>query len=138
MKRLFTLSIALLMSALQFTFAPETLEAVDGNPQFPGGQAALVEYLCQNLRYPYDAQRDSIQGRVFVSFVVDKDGSVVCVNVAQSVHPSIDKEAVRVVEGMPKWKPGMNKGKNVRVKFTLPITFRLPEPPSSPQLKLSV
>ena len=94
-------------------------------PSFPGGQAALFEFLSKNIRYPVVAEENGIQGRVIVTFVVERDGSITDVRVAKSVDPSLDKEAVRVTKSMPHWNPGMQNGGPVRVKFTLPVTFRL-------------
>ena len=84
-----------------------------------------MEYLQKNLKYPSIAQENGIQGRVLVQFVVNKDGSIVDPKVLRAVDPSLDKEAMRVVQSMPKWTPGRQRGKNVRVRFTLPVTFRL-------------
>ena len=103
----------------------EIFEVVEQNPTFPGGDKALMAYLTKNLKYPASAQENNIQGRVMVSFVVNKDGSVVDPKVIRSVDPSLDKEAIRVVSQMPKWVPGKQRGKTVRVKYTLPVTFRL-------------
>lgn len=100
-------------------------EVVEVNPSFPGGDEALMEYLKKNLKYPSIAQDNGIQGRVIVQFVVNKDGSIVEPQVIRSVDPSLDKEAIRVVSAMPKWTPGRQRGKPVRVRFTLPVTFRL-------------
>ena len=98
---------------------------VENKPEFPGGDAAMMKYLSENIKYPVIAQENGIQGRVICQFVVNKDGSIVDINVVRSVDPSLDKEAIRVIKSMPKWKPGMQRGKAVRVKFTLPVVFRL-------------
>lgn len=103
----------------------EIFEVVEQNPSFPGGDKALMAYLTKNLKYPASAQENNIQGRVLVQFVVNKDGSIVDPKVLRSVDPALDKEAMRVVSSMPKWTPGKQRGKNVRVRFTLPVTFRL-------------
>ena len=100
-------------------------EVVEQMPSFPGGQAALFEFLSKNIRYPVEAEENGIQGRVIVTFVVERDGSITDVRVVKSVDPSLDKEAVRVTKSMPHWNPGMQNGGPVRVKFTLPVTFRL-------------
>lgn len=100
-------------------------EVVEQMPSFPGGQAALFEFLSKNIRYPVVAEENGIQGRVIVTFVVERDGSITDVRVAKSVDPSLDKEAVRVVSSMPAWIPGKQNGSAVRVKYTLPVTFRL-------------
>lgn len=94
-------------------------------PEYPGGVKAMMEYLNKNIRYPKQCQKMGIKGRVIVQFVINTDGSISDVEVKQKVHPMLDKEAVRVVQEMPKWQPGMQKGKNVRVRFTLPVNFNL-------------
>lgn len=103
----------------------EIFVVVEEMPEFPGGQAALMKFLSDNIRYPVIAQENGIQGRVICSFVVERDGSITDVQVVRGVDPSLDKEAVRVIQSMPKWKPGKQRGKPVRVRFTLPIVFRL-------------
>ena len=103
----------------------EVFEIVEQNPMFPGGNEALMKWLNKNLKYPASAQENNIQGRVMVQFVVNKDGSIVDPKVIKSVDPALDKEALRVVSVMPKWQPGKQRGKTVRVRFTLPVTFRL-------------
>lgn len=95
-------------------------------PEFAGGMSGLGQFLSQNLRYPVEAQRAGVQGRVFVSFVVCKDGSLCDYEVLKSVHPSVDEEAVRVVKAMSgRWKPGIQRGEKVRVKYNLPINFTM-------------
>lgn len=103
----------------------KVFEVVEVMPSFPGGPAALQQYLKSNMRYPVVAQENGVQGRVVVSFVVERDGSITDVNVAKSVDPSLDKEATRVVKSMPKWIPGKQNGSAVRVKYNVPVTFRL-------------
>lgn len=98
---------------------------VEDMPEFPGGTAALLEYLKKNIKYPAICRENNIQGRVLVSFIVNKDGSIVDAEVVKNVNPSLDKEALRVISGMPKWKPGSQRGKPVRVKYTVPVNFRL-------------
>lgn len=98
---------------------------VEDMPEFPGGTAALLEYLRKNIKYPPICRENNIQGRVIVSFVVNKDGAIVDPEVVKSVNPSLDKEAVRVISNMPPWKPGKQRGKAVRVKYTVPVNFRL-------------
>lgn len=100
-------------------------QVVEQQPSFPGGREELFKYLAYNVKYPIDAAENKIEGRVLVAFVVEHDGSISNVNVANSVYPSLDKESIRVVSGMPKWIPGKANGKTVRVKYTIPITFRL-------------
>ncbi len=100
-------------------------QIVEDMPEFPGGQEALLKYLSSHIKYPSICRENNIQGRVVLQFIVNKDGSIVDVEVIKPVHPQLDKEAVRVVEGMPKWKPGSQRGKPVRVKYTLPVNFRL-------------
>ncbi len=98
---------------------------VEKMPQFPGGDAALLKFIGNSIKYPVIAQENGIQGRVVVSFVVNRDGSVVDAEVIRSIDPSLDREALRVVGTMPKWSPGEQRGKPVRVKYTVPIQFRL-------------
>ncbi len=101
-------------------------QIVETMPEFPGGQAELFKYLSENIKYPVIAQENGIQGRVICQFTVNKDGSIVDIEVVRSAgDASLDKEAVRVIESMPKWKPGKQRGKAVRVKFTVPVNFRL-------------
>ena len=99
---------------------------VESMPEFPGGQQALFKYLSENVKYPVIAQENGIQGRVICQFVVNKDGSIVYVEVVRSGgDASLDKEAIRVIKTMPKWKPGKQRGKPVRVKYTVPVNFKL-------------
>ncbi len=103
----------------------EIFQVVENMPEFPGGMAELMKYLQKNIKYPTISQENGVQGRVIVQFVVNRDGSIVDPVVLKSVDPYLDKEALRVVKAMPKWKPGEQRGKPVRVKFTLPVQFRL-------------
>ncbi len=105
--------------------ASKVFDVVEEMPSFPGGQAALMQYLGSNIKYPVVAQENGVQGRVIVGFVVEPDGSISGVNVMRSVDPSLDKEAMRVVKSMPRWKPGKQNGSAVRVKYTVPVVFRL-------------
>ncbi len=98
---------------------------VEEMPEFPGGELALRKYIAQAIKYPTIAQENGIQGKVFVNFVVDRDGSVSNAKIARGVDPSLDKEALRVVNALPKWKPGKQRGKAVRVSYTVPISFQL-------------
>ena len=99
-------------------------EVVDQMPSFPGGTAALMQWLSNHIKYPKEAEDEEVQGRVICTFVVEKDGSISNVRVVRSVAPSLDKEAVRVLKAMPKWIPGKHKGESVRVKYLTPVTFR--------------
>ena len=103
----------------------KVFEVVEQMPSFPGGDKALLEYLSNNIKYPVVAQENGVQGRVVVSFVVEKDGSITDVNVVRSVDPSLDKEAARVVKSMPRWIPGKQNGSAVRVKYNVPVSFKL-------------
>ena len=103
----------------------DIFEVVEQNPSFPGGEAELMKWLHKNLKYPPVAQENGIQGKVYIQFVVNKDGSIVDPKIIRSADASLDKEAMRVVQAMPKWTPGRQRGKAVRVRFTLPVTFRL-------------
>lgn len=98
---------------------------VESMPAFPGGDAALFKYLNDNIKYPVIAQESGIQGRVVCQFVVNRDGSIVDIEVVRSIDKSLDAEAVRVISKMPRWTPGKQRGKTVRVKYTLPVNFRL-------------
>ena len=101
-------------------------EVVEQMPEYPnGGMAGLMQFLSKNIKYPTIAQENGTQGRVTVQFVVNKDGSIVDAKVLRGVDPYLDKEALRVIGTMPKWKPGMQRGKPVRVKYTVPVMFRL-------------
>ena len=98
---------------------------VEQMPMFPGGDAALMGYLRDNIHYPTVAAENGVQGRVVVGFVVERDGSITDVNIIRSVDPSLDREAMRVVKSMPRWTPGKQNGSAVRVKYQVPVTFRL-------------
>lgn len=98
---------------------------VEEMPEFPGGELALRKYIASAIKYPTVAQENGIQGTVFISFVVDRDGGVSNVKIVRGVDPSVDKEAMRVVSTLPKWKPGKQRGKPVRVSYSVPIHFRL-------------
>ena len=103
----------------------KVFDVVEQMPSYPGGMGALMQYLSSNIKYPAIAEENGIQGRVICTFVVERDGSITDVRIAKSVDPSLDKEAMRVVSKMPKWIPGKQNGSAVRVKYTLPVTFRL-------------
>ena len=103
----------------------KVFDVVEQQPQFPGGMGALNQWLGSNIKYPAMAAENGIEGRVIVQFVVNKDGTIVDPVVVRSVDPYLDKEALRVIKAMPKWKPGKQRGKAVRVKYTVPVTFRL-------------
>lgn len=100
-------------------------DVVEQMPEYPGGIAALLEYLMKNVKYPADAEKQKIEGRVIATFIVETDGSISNIEVAKPVFPSLDAEAVRVLSGMPKWTPGRQNGKEVRVKYAVPISFNL-------------
>lgn len=103
----------------------EIFVVVEEQPEFPGGNTAMMKFLGDNIKYPVIAQENGIQGRVITNFVVERDGSITDVQVVRGVDPSLDKEAIRVIQSMPKWKPGKQRGSAVRVRFTLPVVFRL-------------
>ncbi len=103
----------------------KVFDVVEEMPHFPGGAAALQAFLSSNTKYPVVAQENGVQGRVIVSFVVERDGSITDVKVVRSVDPSLDREASRVVKSMPRWSPGKQNGSTVRVKYTVPVVFRL-------------
>ncbi len=103
----------------------EIFTIVEEPCEFPGGQAALMKYLSKNIEYPEIAAENGIQGRVILSFVIERNGKPSQVKVMRGVDPALDKEAIRVVQNMPAWKPGKQQGKAVRQRFTLPVQFRL-------------
>ena len=103
----------------------EAFDVVEQMPQFPGGPSALMQFLSQNVKYPAEAHKAGVEGRVIATFIVEKDGSITNARIARSVHPSLDAEALRVIGSMPNWMPGMQNGEPVRVKYTVPITFKL-------------
>ena len=103
----------------------QVFDVVEQMPEYPGGIQALFEYLQQNVKYPEDAKNQKVEGRVIATFVVETDGTINNVEVVKPAFPSLDAEAVRVLSAMPKWTPGMQSGKVVRVKYTVPINFNL-------------
>ena len=103
----------------------KVFDVVEQMPSFPGGQAALMSWLSSNIKYPVVAEENGVQGRVVCTFVVERDGSITDVKVVRGVDPSLDKEAVRVLKAMPHWIPGKQNGSAVRVKYTVPVTFKL-------------
>ena len=107
------------------TAKEEVFMVAEQMPEFPGGMKELLKFLQNNLKYPENAMKNNVQGRVIVQFVVEKDGTLTEFKVARSVDPDLDAEALRVLQIMPKWKPGMQRGKIVRVKFTVPVSFKL-------------
>ena len=112
-------------NAMKVEKTEDAFDVVEQMPQFPGGPAALMEYLSKNVRYPEEAHKKGTEGRVIATFVVEKDGSISDVTIRRSVSPELDDEALRVVNSMPKWTPGKQRGEAVRVKYTIPITFKL-------------
>ena len=122
------------MLALIFSFATTETQAqkktkvydiVEVMPQYPGGMQELMQYLAKNIKYPLKAEKKGIEGKVMINFIVEKDGSISNVKVVRNIHPLLDKEAERVIKAMPKWSPGKQEGKPVRVKFNIPVAFRL-------------
>ena len=103
----------------------KVFEAVEQMPMFPGGNGALMKWLHDNVHYPVVAQENGVFGRVVVSFIVERDGSITDVKVVKSIDPSLDKEAMRAARSMPNWVPGKQNGTTVRVKYNLPVAFRL-------------
>ena len=104
---------------------PLNFRVVEQLPEFPGGMVAFMKWLTHNLRYPQSAQQQKIQGKVVVSFIVNKDGSLTDAKVVQSVNPMLDREAMRVVKMMPKWKPGVNNNEPCRTMIAIPVVFKL-------------
>jgi TonB family protein len=113
------------VSTITIATTDEIFVVVEKQPQFPGGDAAMMQWLNENIRYPVIAQENGIQGRVITSFVIEKDGSISDVQIVRGIDPSLDAEAIRVISSMPKWQPGTQRGQAVRVRFTLPLVFRL-------------
>ena len=103
----------------------KVFETVERMPEFPGGPSALFDFISTNVKYPEDAVRQRIEGRVISRFVIDTLGRVRNVEVVKSVCPSVDAEAVRVIKMLPEWKPGRHKGRKVNVRYTIPVMFRL-------------
>ena len=131
--KLFGLFIALLV-CLPSLAQQKPVEKVDSDgvylmpdqmPEFPGGMQAMMKFLTTNIKYPVEAQKKGVSGRVIVQFVIMEDGTLDQAKVVRGIDPLLDEEALRVVKLMPKWKPGMQRDKTVRVKFTIPITFRI-------------
>ena len=110
----------------------EVSEFLEDMPEFPGGEKAMMQWIAQNIQYPKEAAKANIEGSVIVSFLVEKDGSISNVEVIKSVHELLDKEALRVVNAMPKWKPGMEKGQPVRARFHIPVIFKICKPVKAP------
>lgn len=133
MKKLILMSmmaaVCLMTASAQKTVVSQSnqnvYDVVEQMPEYPGGMEAMIEFLSTNVKYPEDAIKQNIGGRVMVMFVIEPDGSVTNVRVAKKVFPSLDAEAVRVVKTMPKWKPGKEKGRAVRVNFTIPVIFSI-------------
>ena len=103
----------------------QIFQVVEEMPEFPGGMGECMKFLGKNIKYPTISQENGVQGRVIVQFVVNSDGTIVDPVVVRGVDPYLDKEALRVIKTMPKWKPGKQRGKAVRVKFTVPVMFKL-------------
>ena len=103
----------------------EVFKVVEVDPEFPGGEEALYKYLAENIKYPVMAKNNKVEGRVYITFVIEKDGTVSDAKVLRSVNEELDAEALRVINAMPKWKPGMQQGVPVRVQYNIPITFKL-------------
>jgi TonB family protein len=128
MKKLFTLAILALSFNCFAQLKPDdspTFTVVEEMPSYPGGDDARIKFLVENIVYPKEAKEKKIMGTVYVSFIIDKTGSVTDVNVLRGIGGGCDEEAVRVVNLMPKWVPGKKAGKNVRVQFYMPIKFTL-------------
>lgn len=143
-KKLF-MFIALLLSSSLTVMAQngekgdrKVYDLVDQMPTYPGGQSALFQWLSHNIKYPVAAERHGIQGRVVVQYIVMPDGILDSIKVMNSVDPSLDKEAVRVVKAMPKWNPGLKDGKPVMVRYILPVSFSLSNEKQKPNEKPNV
>ena len=114
-----------IVSIIADTTDIKIFDLVEQMPAYPGGQSALFEFLSKNIKYPVQAEAKGIQGRVIATFVVEQDGSISNVAIAKSVDPLLDKESTRLINNMPKWIPGKQNGSAVRVKYTVPVTFKL-------------
>ena len=133
MKKLFLMSVmalfCLMTANAQKTEVPQTNQKVETiveqMPEYPGGKPALISYIQNNIKYPQDAAKQGVHGRVVLKFVVETDGSISDIEVIKSVFPSLDAEGLRLVKSMPKWTPGKQDGKPVRVRYILPISFNL-------------
>lgn len=135
MKKLLFVMVTLILGInMAYGQEKKVFDVVEQMPHFPGGDAALMQFLRENIKYPETAEKNGIQGRVICTFVVENDGSVSDVQILRSVDDALDKEAVRVIQAMPKWVPGRQNGEPVFVKFTLPITFKLDTPKSQPHM----
>ena len=97
----------------------------DVQPKYPGGMMECMKFLAKNIKYPEEAVKNKVEGRVIIQMVVKKDGSIANAKVVRSIDPLLDKEALRVINLMPKWKPGKNQGEAVRVRYTMPVMFKL-------------
>ena len=120
---------------LKHTSTTKVYDVVEEMPQFPGGVGKMMEYLAVNLHYPKEAEAKGLQGRVIANFVIEPDGSITNAKVVKPLDPALDAEALRLVNGMPKWTPGKQDGVSMRVKYTIPITFTLGDGPASHALK---
>jgi len=133
MKSLFittTITLLSLAGMAQTPVEPEKKEEpvftiVEQMPEFPGGEAAMRKFIVDNIQYPKEAKKEGIQGRVYVGFIVEPDGSLSNIRVLRDINPLLSQEAVRMISTMPKWIPGKQGGKAVRVNYNLPITFTL-------------
>lgn len=135
MKKLLFVMVTLILGInMAYGQEKKVFDVVEQMPHFPGGDAALMQFLRENIKYPETAEKNGIQGRVICTFVVENDGSVTNVQILRSVDDLLDKEAVRVIQAMPKWVPGKQNGEPVFVKYTLPITFKLDTPKSQPHM----
>lgn len=130
MKKLFILLLFLIpfIGFSQSNSNDQVFLAVEQMPQFPGGDAKLFEYLQSNVAYPPEARTNGVEGTVYVSFVISRDGSVEDIKVLKSVDSFLDTEAIRVIASMPKWKPGYQNGKLAKVQYQVPIKFKITEP----------
>ncbi|PKP46324.1 MAG: energy transducer TonB [Bacteroidetes bacterium HGW-Bacteroidetes-12] len=128
-QQLFLVMLFTFMGSISFAQEVDEKEdifiLVEQMPEFPGGQEAMFKFLAKNIIYPKEAKEKGIEGKVYVNFTVNEDGSIGNVKVIRGVHPLLNNEAVRVIESFPKWTPGKQKGELVRVSYNLPITFRM-------------
>lgn len=120
-----SLSLLTITEKVQAQNVDEPFTIVEEMPKFPGGNTKMMKFIANNVKYPKEAEKNKIEGRSLVEFIIEKDGSISNVKTKVSTHPLLDKEAIRVIKAMPNWTPGTQKGKKVRVSFVIPIEFRL-------------
>jgi protein TonB len=125
MKKCFSALLFILLSSLTFAQSSEVISEPEVEATFPGGASGLMKYISENVKYPEDAVKNGIHGKVYLSYIIEKNGQVSNVEVKRGVDKELDDEAIRVISSMPKWTPASNRGKAVRSQILLPINFSL-------------